>query len=186
MQGVVMNVSLVSLRELISSTISRGDLSQNPISESGADRIAALGLVDPLGAALWRVLGHHDAHSLKEAARRLHDRLRWPDGADANVRAIVCLVSVEEFLSRLCGTCGGRKEMTTSDGVKVECHECHGTGVGSMDHNTRIKRLGVSKALYAKLVPLFDKAHRALSDADSYLSDELAGKLGRDRTGRRG
>lgn len=168
-----------NLREQVYGDIARGDITYDPNNETALDRIAALGMIDPLGAALWRVLGQHDSHAFRAAARLLHDRLHWPVGIDRETRARSCLISIEEFVSKLCDTCGGRKFQTTESGVRIECQSCHGTGIGSKSHEDRLGRLGVGKGVYAQLVVVFDEAHRLLNNADSFVSYQLAYRIGR-------
>lgn len=75
-----------NMRELIYFSLSHGDLHQDPEHETGCDRIAALARSDPLGAALWRVMGSHDVHSVKEAMRLLSAQLHI--GSTAALTAI--------------------------------------------------------------------------------------------------
>lgn len=80
-----------NLRELMYFSIAHGDLDHDPDHETGADRIAALARADPLGAALWRVMGSHDVHAFKEAVTLLAHAVPMPWS--------FALVAVEEWMA---------------------------------------------------------------------------------------
>jgi len=170
---------VISLRELIAFTIARGDLSQSPHHEAGADRIAALAMCDPLGAALWRVLGQHDVGALREAHRLLMRALEHR--VHSKLLPRFAMLVLEEWLGvgSLCPTCGGRKQATTPDGVHVDCTECFGVGRVGLSDNARIKMLRVSYKEYAQLTQVFREAHQILSSADDRVTSQLSYKLGR-------
>lgn len=125
-----------SLKEQVGTAINTSDLSSRP-HESAVDRIAALGLSDPLGAALWRLRVGGDLRALKPAAVLLARRARegfaenWKIGG-AGVLLRVCRQILNEWLQDNCQACKGRGLVGLArGGVKVErktCQACQGTG----------------------------------------------------------
>lgn len=170
----------VGLRELLNETIAHGDLSQNANREAGADRIAALGRSDPLGAALWRVLGQGRVSDIKEVRDRLADRLGGRGIRPALLRPLA-LLTLEEWLGSPCPTCGGREHATTADGVRVTCWECGGSGRGGHSAESRMKRLGIGRREYAGLSQVFSAAAMILTIADKEVGIQIGAQLGRGR-----
>ena len=164
----------MSLREMMYYTLAHGDLAQNPREETGADRLGALARSDPLGAALWRIVGSHDVVAFRKAITLLAARLHNPESS--TTRAIARR-AIEEWLICICDTCNGRKFVTDDKGVRSTCHVCHGSGRGRTSDDERIRAMHLSRRQYAHLTTEFDAAHTALTKADSRCGRQVAYQL---------
>lgn len=171
----------VSLREVLNYDIAKGRLVHNPNHESAADRIGALGRSDPLGAALWRVLGQGDKASFREACFRLADRLEPVDVPHSKL-VCLCVKFVQEWVGSPCSTCFGRAHVTTDSGVRVQCVDCMGTGRGAHSAENRMDFLGICRGEYSQYAPLFIRARDVLSKADSRVFGQIARELERPGT----
>ena len=166
------------MRELVSYAIAKGNLSHNPLEETGADVIGALARVDPLGAALWRVVGQHDLGAFKRAIEILTEKLK-PLGVSPRLISKVCFAAIEEWMSVPCPTCLGRCFTVSPTGVRATCWDCKGNGRGTHSPEQRMSFLGVGRRAYAGLVVAFEKAHVIINAADGRVNRQLSHQLER-------
>ncbi len=167
-----------NLRELVSYAISKGNLSHNPNEETSADVIGGLARADPLGAALWRVVGQHDVGAFRNAIRLLAAKLLDFKVAEA-VLLRLCFKAIEEWLSVPCPTCKGRCFTLSDTGVRATCWDCKGNGRGTHTAENRMAHLQVGRRQYAPLVQVFDRAHVLLNAADGRVNRQLSHQLER-------
>jgi hypothetical protein len=173
------------LRELLANDINNGDMTQSDSEETSVDRIGALARADPLGAALWRVVGNLDVGSFVTARGLLLHRLaRTKMGSSIREELLlgICQRSMEEWLACQCQSCGGRR--TTLDresGVRVPCMTCEGTGRRKVSHDERMRVLRIGSMAYAQLIPFFDLALETLEAADAVVAPQIARQLERGK-----
>ena len=165
----------------ISYSIGKGDLTQDPNEETGADRIGALACADPLGAALWRVLWRHDAGAFKEARSLLAIRLveRNKIGPRSPFLAALCHKAMEEWLVCICDECQGHKFVPSPEGVRATCPTCQGTGKGEHTPAERMRALHCGYREYAMLASVFTAASSILTTADSKVGRQVSKQLER-------
>lgn len=135
-------------------------------------KLGALGLADPLGAALWRLKYKGDARMASRALALMTDRLRanrrWAhqkaggrtrspgkrDGGNRSARAtdIVDRLSFRvlmEWVNDRCTTCHGRGTVG-SFGDTRRCPSCKGSTRQPPQHAARARDLGVDMEQYRK------------------------------------
>lgn len=167
----------MSLHEALARTLADGDLRQSDIEESGADRVAALGLSDRLGAALIRVLAEHDRSAFIESGRLLAAKLRRVKVSRESAYRVAAVV-IHEWLADKCRKCGGRGFIFSGE-VKRVCTTCLGLGYRRPSDAERMRALGVDRRIYGKLEPAFAVAGAALTDALARASRQLRRQLDR-------
>jgi hypothetical protein len=170
----------MGLREQVAYAISHGRLTQSNTEETAADLIGALAMADPLGAALWRVTGNLDPVAFRRARHLLFDKLH-NEHLDVRISLMqgVCQQAMEEWLACLCPACNGRAFVTSAEGVRSTCPECHGTGRGRSSDDERMKKLHIGAASYSKLVVVLDEAHTILNSADRKVARQISKQLER-------
>ena len=170
----------MGLRESVAKSIAKGDLRHNPLEETGADRIGALGLSDPLGAAMWRVVADHDGPSLIAAASLLARRIRKP-GEQLSFLTFLCGAVVREHLDDKCQACGGRGYAMVDGRVKDACKVCRGERTRRHSDTERCRQLGIDRASYRRWEGRFAAAHEALANAVAQVGRDCARQLERGK-----
>lgn len=168
----------MNLRELLAFAISSGDLTHNPLIETGADRIGALAFADPLGAALWRILVDHDRHAWIAARELLRKRISNKRDSPEIYRRL-CDTALCEWMLPGCKTCGGRRFKGAHGEAKVACTACDATGVGRHSDAERMRSMKLDKRAYQRFEAKFALAHQKLSEADGRAGTEVANQLER-------
>lgn len=168
----------MKLQEAMSATISRGDLKQSPLVETGADRMGALGRADSLGAALWRVIADLDVKALIQAAILLARRVRRGRESWDTVQRMTGLV-VREWLDSQCSKCGGRGYTVAESLAQHACTLCDGTGRRRHSDAERCRGMNMDRKTYAAWEPRFAAAHAALADANVRVRRDVSRQLER-------
>ncbi len=168
-----------ALRQRLAQDIGSGRLTHSPLEETAADRIGALGRSDPLGAALWRVLGDHDSRAARDAVDLMAHKLRKQRLPGRQMTLRLCWVVLQEWLANKCRKCGGRGLIYSIEGVADACTACGGTARRRHSDSERSRGMGWGKETYAKWEPLFAKAHDVLSSADTWVGRGVAFQLER-------
>lgn len=167
------------LREQVAFAISHGNMVQNSEEETAADLIGALAMTDPLGAALWRVVGNLDAGSFRSAREMLYARLLPMTSQPHALVMRVATLALEEWLACPCPECDGLGYTVNRVKRRKRCAVCEGTGRGRLSDNERMARLHVGCATYAKLIEVLDKALDCIVSADLAVETQLAEQLER-------
>jgi hypothetical protein len=170
----------MSLRESIAKTISKGDLRHNPLEESGADRMGALGMSDALGAAMLRATADHDGPSLIAAAALLAKRIRKP-GEQLSFLTHLCAAVVREWFFCQCTACAGRGYTMHEGRVKDVCKICRGERTRRHSDTERCRQLGIDRASYRRWESRFAAAHEALANAVAQVGRDCARQLERGK-----
>lgn len=157
------------------------DMLDDPLRETGLDRIGALACSDPLGAALWRVKWAGDPRSMKTALALLVKRVRKPHEARTMVVKL-CQTVLQEWLDELCRHCDGRGAMVTpgTPVARHSCPVCNGTGVRKPSEQRRAAKLGFQVATYRRWEARFRRVELAIRRADSAVWGQVAAQLERD------
>jgi hypothetical protein len=160
------------------SDIASGNLRQDPNSETGADRIAALAFADHLGAALWRLTDDLDPHVYPKVVLLLARAIRREKESPKLVRKIAER-AVWEYVNDKCPKCMGTGTVTSASGVADACTLCDSTGVRRHTDASRARSTRLSREACAKLAGRFESAIEALAYADSGTARRVIQKLGR-------
>lgn len=169
----------MKLQEAVQQTIAHGDLRYSVLRETGADRMAALGRSDPLGAALWRVTTDHDYRALTTASVLIAHRIRR--GAKDSLGPLIRLARVvlHEWLADKCTKCGGLGFIMARGEVKSVCTACDGERIGYHSDAERCRSMKISRQSYPRWEARFADAHAGLSDALDRVRRQAARQLGR-------
>ena len=132
-----------NLREAYSAT-ALASLEWKQEAERAIDRVAAAGLANPLGVALWRSKYLLESKSYGDAKKGLADlyRARHSHETPAVVEIIVEQV-LHEYLSDKCVTCNGAKETIVGE-LRVMCGTCSGSGVRNYGDYQRAQTMKIS------------------------------------------
>lgn len=168
---------MTGLREQVAFAISHGNMTQNNEEETAADLIGALAMTDPLGAALWRVVGNMDAGSFRDARLLLYNRLLPMSKQPHALVWRVANLALEEWLACPCPTCKGLGYTVNRVKRRKQCVECGGSGRGRLPNDERMQRLRVGCATYSKLLAVLDAAQECLTTADRAVESQLAAQL---------
>lgn len=157
------------------------DMLDDPLRETGLDRIGALACSDPLGAALWRVKWAGDPRSFGTALALLVKRVRKPHEARTMVVKL-CHAVLQEWLDELCRHCEGRGAMVTpgTPVARHACPVCSGTGVRKPSEQRRAAKLGFAVMTYLRWEPRFRRVELAIRRADAAVWVQVAAQLERD------
>ncbi len=168
-----------TLREAMASTIAHGDLQQNPLIETGADRMGALGLSDELGAAMWRVTCDHDKHAFIAAEALLAKRLQTHRRESPSLLRRLAAVVIREWLDNKCRACSGRGFKIHHASVTHVCPLCQGLTTRRHSDTERIRHLGIPARAYPKWEKRFADAHGLISKANDDVRRQCARQLWR-------
>ena len=168
------------LRMLIVKALQGLDMVDDPLRETGLDRIGALACSDPLGAALWRVKWAGDPRAFKPALELLVKKVKRPHDARFWVTRL-CNVVLREWLDELCGHCDGRGVMVVAGtpAARAACPICSGTGVRRPSEQQRAARMHLPVDKYPKWEPRFRRVELAIRRADSAVWSQVADQLER-------
>ena len=167
--------------QMVLSAISTGNLRQDPNRITGADVIGAMGLSDPLGAALYRIYADHDVNAWPRAVRMLTEKITPKAAAGAPVYQRIAHFALMEHVGNACPKCNGTGIRPTDAGVKRTCGACHGSGRASFNVADRRSAIGATKETYPQFESAFKKAHAELSAAEYRVGAGISFQLGKRR-----
>jgi hypothetical protein len=171
------------LREQITHAISCGSMTGDDLQETDADRLGALAMVNPLGAALWRLVSSLDSGSFAKARDLLFSDMSFRYVAykdDLQKRGqlrLLCQQVLLEWLAGACRVCRGRGRITDADKKKTSCPACFGSGRWRSSDYERMLALGVGPIVYDAMFPLFRAARKVLTRADYAVVSQLSKQL---------
>lgn len=168
---------MTNLREAYAAT-HHANLDWNEERERAVDRVAAAGMCDALGIALWKakymleVAAYHESKKLLVALYR-DGRSKFE--TPAIVEKIADQV-LHEYLSDKCSACGGAKELV-EDNLRVTCAKCDGSGVRRYTDMERARTMQIGLDRVRRL----DRGIRWLAaeissrdlDVNSLMADQL-------------
>jgi len=164
----------------VARTLTRGDLSHDPLVEAGADRIGALAFASPLGSALWRIKLGHDKANWFLAKELLRKRVRLTPADNRRTLDLVVERALREWFDPRCGTCGGKGHIAHENAVVHVCTSCNGSGLARQSDQGRINAIRVSPEEYSKRWErVFNELHRAIGDAYASAKRTVSNELER-------
>lgn len=158
-------------------------------------KLGALGLADPLGAALWRAKYKGDPHAARQAealiARRIATDKRWslkaaprprsmrrrgPEAVEDCPRPIIERVAFRvlcEWLADRCVVCHGRGTVGEW-GAVLKCKHCGGSRREPPQHQVRARDLGVTRDVYhQRWEQVFERLLSRLEEVDNEVQGVL-------------
>jgi hypothetical protein len=161
-------------------------------------KLGALGMADPLGAALWRAKYKGDPRARRQAvaliAHRLSTDRRWSLAAVPRARVVrgrraddptlpaglverLAFRVLHEWLSDHCTQCHGRGSVGQWGSV-MRCRRCGGSRREPVQHTARAKDLGVTREAYhARWETVLDRILAKLEEVDNGVTGVLRGQL---------
>lgn len=161
----------MNLREAVITSLDASTLEGCEFREMPIDRVAAMGRMSELGAALWRLKYHAERNLANRVALLLVNKMlkRQPrlgrDMAEKIARQVV-----QEAVSDQCRPCGGTGVIASTDRSKTEssCRKCNATGMHRYGDYERAAALGLCVDVYRKAwTRRFDDFAQALSAEDA-------------------
>jgi hypothetical protein len=114
-------------------------------SERDVDRVAAMGaagIVSAAGVDLFRWAYGGDARAAVRLCSTLMEIVRSKYELPLSFAEAICQQAMREFVGWYCPTCGGRGAVTLLDGQRIECGDCHASGVRKYTDAERMVRCG--------------------------------------------
>lgn len=148
--------------------------------ERAIDRVAAAGNTDDLGLALWRAKylseakGYRDARAgLIALYRNVIARFEQQDVVEKVVDQVL-----HEYLSAMCISCNGAKELMCGD-LRVTCQACAGVGVRKYDDMSRARTMGLGFSRVRRLSRSMSLLTAEISARDTAVNAVIAANLER-------
>lgn len=138
----------MSVVERVGVATVASDLSEHD-HECARDRVASLGFVDPLGAAMVRLMAGHDSAAYERAVLLLSKRAAAKFKCATDMRFRLAKTAIKEATFPFCRTCNGARNILRGE-LTVVCPTCLGYGLHRFSDFERAKRLGLSLDAYRK------------------------------------
>lgn len=152
----------MSLQRQVISSLRSTHLAGDPVREVAVDRVLALSLADPLGAALWRLKWGQDARAIDDVLPMLVRRTRRSTEPVGVIRKS-CEIALIEWFHDSCLHCGGRGITIAENAVKRTCRVCTGSGKQPPRTKWRIQKLRVDESEYLqRWRPRLERAHATI------------------------
>lgn len=162
----------MSVMEKVGRATVNSDMGEHEF-ECARDRVASLGFVDPLGAAMVRMVAGNDASVYGRVIFLLGKKSAKLFKCSSGMRQKLGKTVVNEFVFAFCRTCRGSKTTMQAE-LKIQCPTCHGHGMHRFSDHERATSLGISITAYrAGWANRLDMTRGAL---DAAIGDAL-GKL---------
>jgi hypothetical protein len=152
------------IREPVVSALLSKDLAWHAEFERPIDRLTALGLSDPLGAALWRFKYLHDRSSYQRALHLLAHKVAQRTRVELSYARSLSSAAIKEYVIDSCDKCGGRGHVF--EGIHAgKCRACDGSGMKCYSDSERAIAVGVPLETWGKHKKRFDEAMTCLFGA---------------------
>jgi len=152
------------IREQVVSALLSKDLAWQADFERPIDRLTALGLSDPLGAALWRFKYLHDRASYQRALHLLAHKVTCQLKVDLTYARQLSTVAIKEYAVDTCDKCNGVGHIY--EGIHAgKCNACDGSGVKRYSDVERALAAGLPMESWSKHQRKFDWAVTCLVSA---------------------
>lgn len=181
----------------------RGTIGDSAAIHDADVKLGALGMADPLGAALWRAKYKGDPRARRQAealiARRIAQGGRWGLAAAPRPKGLrgrrtseeledmprplierLAFRVLGEWLNDRCTACHGRGTVGAW-GAVMRCKRCSGSQREPAQHATRARDLGVTREVYhQRWQPVFERMLTRLEEIDHGVTGVLRGQLRTD------
>lgn len=170
---------MTNVREGYSATI-LASLEWSSERERAVDRLAAAGLADELGVALWHARYCNESAAYLKARGLLvkrflaHYKSEKPETAQR-----VCEEALSEWLGPACTTCNGARELL-HEGLRITCDSCGGTGIKRYSDFERAGRMKMSMAHVRVLSHKLTWVAREIGTLDRQVNIVIATALERE------
>lgn len=162
--GLTLSARGIMIREQVVSALLSKDLAWHADFERPIDRLTALGLSDPLGAALWRFKYLHDRSSYQRALHLLAHKVTCQLKVDLNYARQLSTAAIKEYAIDTCDKCNGVGHIY--EGIHAgKCKPCDGTGMKRYSDVERALAAGMPVDSWPKHQKKFDRAVTCLVSA---------------------
>lgn len=143
MPGALSEDAMSNLREALSST-AMASLEWSEERERAIDRIAASGKAPTLGVLIWKARYMLESRAYQDARSQLVRLFLTRYTYESPSIAEKCVdEALHEFMGPACQRCSGARELVSGD-LRVECPDCHGSGLRRYTDWERAARMGMS------------------------------------------
>lgn len=136
----------MSVMERVGRATVASDLGEHEF-ECARDRVASLGFVDPLGAAMVRLMAGNDPAAYAPAAALLSKRSAKHFKCATSMRYKLANAVINEVVFAFCRTCRGAKTTMQAE-LKIQCPTCQGHGLHRFSDHERASSIGISITAY--------------------------------------
>lgn len=162
----------MSVMETVGRATVNSDMGEHEF-ECARDKVASLAYVDPLGAAMVRLMAGNDATVYSRIVFLLSKKSAKRFKCSTSMRLKLSKAVVLEFFAAFCRTCRGSTTTMQAE-LKVQCPTCHGHGMHRYSDHERATSLGISITNYRS--GWANRLDLTRGELDASVSDAL-GKL---------
>jgi hypothetical protein len=154
----------IMIREQVVSALLSKDLAWHADFERPIDRLTALGLSDPLGAALWRFKYLHDRASYQRALHLLAHKVTCQLKVELSYARQLSTAAIKEYAIDTCDKCNGVGHIY--EGIHAgKCRPCDGAGMKCYSDTERALAAGLPVESWPKHQKKFDRVVTCLVGA---------------------
>ncbi|MDR6389208.1 hypothetical protein [Paraburkholderia phenoliruptrix] len=143
-------------KDKYASDVRSSNLAWNEREEKSIDRLTAMGLSDPLGAALFRFKFASDAASGKRAIHLLAHKAKCNLGVELSYATKLATACIREFVLDNCVPCNGAGLILNGSRYD-KCTKCDGSGVKRHSDSERALAAGLPVESWPKHQKNFDR-----------------------------
>lgn len=156
----------MTVKEKVVSATQSSNLRWEAEFVRAVDRLTALGLSDPLGAALWRAKYCQDIGSGRRALFLLTKKVEARLKVERAYAQSLSLAAINEWMMDACGQCGSVGTVTEGAHVST-CSKCNGSGMRRFMDWERASAAGIPVESWPKHAKKFDEVLICLAGASS-------------------
>lgn len=151
-------------KDRYASDVRSSNLAWNEREVKSIDRLTAMGLSDPLGAALFRFKFGSDAAAGKRAIHLLAHKSAQRLKVELNYARMLSIAAIKEWLLDTCETCNGTG-LVAVVGRHDKCPKCGGSGVKRHTDTERALAAGLPVGSWGKHQARFDQVMTCMMGA---------------------
>lgn len=147
--------------------------------ERAIDRVAAAGLVTPIGVLIWKAKYALESVAYQKLAKEVLEiyRKRYSDRAE--IAQILVDQALREFVAGQCSLCKGATEVLHSE-LMVSCPECHGSGIRRFSDAERSTSMKISWGFTKRVGHKIGWVIGFLTAEDRQVNQMMSIQLGRE------
>lgn len=151
-------------KDKYASDVRSSNLAWNEREEKSIDRLTAMGLSDPLGAALFRFKFGSDAAAGKRAIHLLSHKAKCNLRVELSYAQKLATACIKEFVLDNCVPCNGAGLLL--NGARYDkCSKCDGSGVKRHSDSERAMAAGLPVESWSKHQRKFDQVMTCMMGA---------------------